>query len=116
MTGSGTWARHRTPYRQHAASITLPARDRRRQPLRRHATGLRDAPQARRTTGKTAQADALPPSFHCSSQFYVDRFMDYLDADPAATTVLRLAFTARWPLRPEAAIARYAGRYDAGYD
>jgi arylsulfatase len=64
--------------------------------------------------------DALPPSFHYSSQFYVDRLIDYLDADPAATQPFfaYLAFTApHWPLQaPEAAIARYAGRYDAGYD
>ncbi len=64
--------------------------------------------------------DALPASFHYSSQFYVDRLIEYLDAErgPRAPFFAYLAFSApHWPLQaPDAAIARQAGRYDEGYD
>jgi arylsulfatase A-like enzyme len=64
--------------------------------------------------------DALPPSFEYSSQFYVDRLIEYLDAAPADDEPFfaYLAFTApHWPLQaPDEAIARHAGRYDAGWD
>jgi arylsulfatase len=66
--------------------------------------------------------DALPPTFQYSSQYYVDRMIEYLDAERAAPArspfFAYLAFTApHWPLQaPDAAIARQAGRYDAGYD
>jgi arylsulfatase A-like enzyme len=62
----------------------------------------------------------LPANFHYSSQFYVDRMIEYLEAERGATKPFfaYLAFTApHWPLQaPDAAIARYAHRYDAGYD
>ncbi|MCC7461170.1 MAG: arylsulfatase [Gammaproteobacteria bacterium] len=63
---------------------------------------------------------ALPAGFHYSSQFYVDRLIEYLDADRDTPDPFfaYLAFTApHWPLQaPDAAIARQAGRYDGGYD
>jgi arylsulfatase len=61
----------------------------------------------------------LPPEFEYSSQYYVDKMMDYLGAhDVGQPFFAYLAFTApHWPLQaPDDAIARYAGQYDDGYD
>ncbi len=62
----------------------------------------------------------LPQDFHYSSQFYVDRMIDYLEQDRAGGKPFfaLLAFTApHWPLQaPDEVIARYAERYDEGYD
>ncbi len=61
----------------------------------------------------------LPDNFAYSSQFYVDRLLQYLDEDRTNNPFFAvLAYTApHWPLQaPDAAIARYKGRYDAGYD
>jgi len=62
----------------------------------------------------------LPDNFEYSSQFYVDQLIEYIgdskqDDKPFFGV---LAFTApHWPLQaPDAAIAKYKGRYDAGYD
>jgi arylsulfatase len=66
------------------------------------------------------QLNALPADFHYSSQFYVDRLIQYVEADREGDRPFfaYLAFTApHWPLQaPDAAIARQSGRYDAGYD
>ncbi len=63
--------------------------------------------------------ERLPEDFY-SSRFYADRVIDYIadglrDGQPFFAY---LAFTApHFPLQaPDEAIARYAGRYDAGYD
>lgn len=61
----------------------------------------------------------LPAAFDYSSQFYVDRMIDYLDQhDRNKPFFAYLSFTApHWPLQaPDAAIERHRGRYDAGYD
>lgn len=63
--------------------------------------------------------DALPEDFNYSSEYYVDRMIDYLDDDQEGQPFFAyLSFTApHWPLQaPDEAIARQAGRYDAGYD
>lgn len=71
-----------------------------------------------------AMLDELPDSFEYSSQFYVDKLIEYLDS---ATVDERgslspffayLAFTApHWPLQaPPEAIARHKGNYDLGYE
>ncbi len=66
------------------------------------------------------QLNALPADFHYSSQFYVDRLIQYVEAyrEGDRPFFAYLAFTApHWPLQaPDAAIARQSGRYDAGYD
>ncbi|MEZ5500230.1 MAG: amidohydrolase family protein [Steroidobacteraceae bacterium] len=63
---------------------------------------------------------SLPENFHYSSQFYVDRLIDYLEEGRGSDKPFfaYLAFTApHWPLQaPDAAIQKYAHRYDAGYD
>ncbi len=63
---------------------------------------------------------ALPDEFEYSTQFYVDRMIDYLDEHEGSEQPFfaYLSFTApHWPLQaPDAAIARQAGRYDEGYD
>jgi len=63
---------------------------------------------------------ALPDSFDYSSEFYVDRMIDYLDTSDStdAPFFAYLSFTApHWPLQaPDAAIARHKGKYDIGYD
>ena len=63
---------------------------------------------------------ALPEDFKYSTEFYVDRMIEYLrdDAAPEQPFFAYLAFTApHWPLQaPDDAIARQAGRYDEGYD
>jgi len=65
----------------------------------------------------------LPESFEYSSQFYVDKLIEYLEsATPdergGSPFFAYLAFTApHWPLQaPPAAIARHEGKYDLGYD
>jgi len=63
---------------------------------------------------------SLPDSFRYSSQFYVDEMIGYLKQDRAQKKPFfaYLAFTApHWPLQaPAATIAKYKGRFDAGYD
>lgn len=62
----------------------------------------------------------LPEDFEYSSQYYVDLMIDYLksDKDKQAPFFAYLSFTApHWPLQaPDDAIARQAGKYDAGFD
>ena len=62
----------------------------------------------------------LPEGFEYSSQYYVDRMIDYMqqDQDSKQPFFAVLAYTApHWPLQaPDDAIAKYARRYDAGYD
>ena len=61
----------------------------------------------------------LPPEFEYSSEFYFDKMMDYLgDHDTEQPFFAYLSFTApHWPIQaPDDAIARYAGKYDDGYD
>lgn len=64
--------------------------------------------------------DALPEGFEYSSQYYVDRMIDYLEdhGDSEQPFFAYLSFTApHWPLQaPDEAIARHKGRYDDGYD
>jgi len=68
--------------------------------------------------------EALPETFDYSSQFYVDKLMEYLengssdDAGSSSPFFAYLAFTApHWPLQaPPEAIARHKGKYDAGYE
>ena len=73
--------------------------------------GYRDGPEL---------LDALPDSFEYSSEFYVDRLIEYLetDAEDERPFFAFLSFTApHWPLQaPDEAIARFSGRYDEGYD
>ncbi len=66
-----------------------------------------------------AKLTDLPPEFEYSSEFYVDKMMDYLgDHDSEQPFFAYLSFTApHWPIQaPDDAIARYAGKYDDGYD
>jgi arylsulfatase len=63
--------------------------------------------------------EQLPPEFEYSSQYYVDKMIDYLGEHESDQPFFAyLSFTApHWPLQaPDAAIARQAGRYDDGYD
>ena len=67
--------------------------------------------------------DKLPDSFQYSSQFYVDKLIQYLENAAnnergPAPFFAYLAFTApHWPLQaPPAAIARHKGNYDPGYE
>ena len=64
--------------------------------------------------------DKLPGDFSYSSQYYADRMISYIagDKDNGKPFFGMLAFTApHWPLQaPEAAIEKYRGRYDAGFD
>ena len=61
----------------------------------------------------------LPPEFY-SSRFYSERLIEYLEnrPDDGRPFFAYLAFTApHWPLQaPTESIAKYAGRYDTGYD
>lgn len=62
---------------------------------------------------------ALPSDFEYSSQYYVDRLINYLQASPAEEPFFAyLSFTApHWPLQaPKVSIDKYRGRYAAGYD
>ncbi len=61
----------------------------------------------------------LPPEFEYSSQFYVDKMIEYLgEHDADQPFFAYLSFTApHWPIQaPDDAIARHAGKYDDGYD
>ncbi len=62
----------------------------------------------------------LPDSFKYSSQFYADKMIEYIesDRDNGAPFFGMLSYTApHWPLQaPDAAIEKYRGRYDQGYD
>jgi arylsulfatase len=81
---------------------------------------------AYRDNGKLLSA--LPNNFHYSSQFYVDQMINYIDRQQNIDSpqgdknrqpfFAYLAFTApHWPLQaPKAAIEKYAGRYQAGYE
>lgn len=64
--------------------------------------------------------EALPDGFDYSSQFYVDRLIDYIDASAGDRQPFfaYLAFSApHWPLQaPDAALERFAGAYDDGFD
>ena len=64
--------------------------------------------------------DALPRDFEYSSQFYVDRLIDYIDDESGEERPFfsYLAFSApHWPLQaPDPAIARFEGAYNDGYD
>lgn len=63
--------------------------------------------------------DALPAEFEYSSQYYVDRLIDYLEADDGDEPFFAfLAFSApHWPLQaPAAALEQFRGKYDEGYD
>jgi arylsulfatase len=75
---------------------------------------------AYRENGKLLSA--LPENFHYSSQFYVDQMISYIDRQQDDKNrqpfFSYLAFTApHWPLQaPKAAIEKYAGRYQEGYE
>ncbi|GAA0784118.1 arylsulfatase AtsA [Marinobacterium sediminicola] len=62
----------------------------------------------------------LPDTFKYSSQFYADKMIEYIaaDKDNGAPFFGMLSLTApHWPLQaPDAAIEKYKGRYDAGFD
>ncbi len=62
---------------------------------------------------------SLPADFY-SSRTYSQRIVDYLQTRPDDDRPFfaYLAYTApHWPLQaPQDSVARYAGRYDAGYD
>ena len=64
--------------------------------------------------------ERLPADFRYSSQFYVDRLLQYLKADEKSEQPFFavLAYTApHWPLQaPDATIEKYAQRYAGGYD
>lgn len=67
--------------------------------------------------------DALPDDFEYSSQFYVDRLIQYISESVNSPTddapfFAYLSFTApHWPLQaPPAAIEKYRGHYEKGYD
>ncbi|MEM7282366.1 MAG: arylsulfatase [Pseudomonadota bacterium] len=64
--------------------------------------------------------DELPPEFEFSSQFYVDKMIDYIESDSESGRPFfaYLSFTApHWPLQaPEDVIDKYKGRYDDGYE
>lgn len=66
-----------------------------------------------------ARLDALPEEFY-STRFYAERMITYIDRGrPNGEPFFGyLAFTApHWPLQaPEESVAKYHGRYDAGYD
>ncbi len=62
----------------------------------------------------------LPDSFKYSSQFYADKMIEYIESDRenGAPFFGMLSYTApHWPLQaPDAAIEKYRGRYNQGYD
>ena len=63
--------------------------------------------------------ERLPDAFEYSSQFFVDRMIDYLNDTPDDKPFFAfLSFTApHWPLQaPAEAIEKYKGRYDDGYE
>ncbi len=64
--------------------------------------------------------ESLPDEFQYSSQYYVDRMIEFLDDDKSSDQPFfaYLSFTApHWPLQaPDDSIARQKGKYDDGYD
>ena len=62
----------------------------------------------------------LPKDFYYSSQFYVDKLIEYLDDDwdPEDPFFAYLAFSApHWPLQaPDEVLEEFRGAYDEGYD
>jgi arylsulfatase len=64
--------------------------------------------------------ESLPAGFEYSSQYYVDRMIEFLgeESSDERPFFAYLSFTApHWPLQaPDAAIDRHRGRYDDGYD
>jgi arylsulfatase A-like enzyme len=62
----------------------------------------------------------LPPSFAYSSQYFADQLISYLDEydKKQQPFFAMLSYTApHWPLQaPDAALEKYADRYNAGYD
>ncbi len=64
--------------------------------------------------------DVLPDDFEYSSQFYVDRMIDYIESDSSDEQPFFafLAFSApHWPLQaPDEAIEEFRGDYDEGFD
>jgi arylsulfatase A-like enzyme len=67
----------------------------------------------------------LPDDFEYSSQFFVDRLIDYIDSDNGVQSkngnepfLAYLAFSApHWPLQaPDRAIIQFQGKYDEGHD
>ncbi len=75
-----------------------------------------DSPATYRDDGRPVE---LPEDFY-STRYYAERMIAYLDAsrDDGEPFFGYLAFTApHWPLQaPDTSIARYRGRYDAGYE
>lgn len=69
---------------------------------------------------ETGMLDSLPDDFEYSSQYYVDRMIEYLEEDKQSNEPFfaYLAFSApHWPLQaPDEAIERFRGKYDDGYD
>ena len=69
---------------------------------------------------ETGMLRELPPGFEYSSQFFVDRLIEYIDRDHDVGDPFFafLAFSApHWPLQaPDDAIERFRGMYDEGFD
>lgn len=83
-----------------------------------YAEDPNNVPKAQyRSNGKLL--DELPAEFEFSSQFYVDKLLEYLEEDREADQPFfaYLSFSApHWPLQaPENIIDKYDGRYDRGY-
>jgi arylsulfatase A-like enzyme len=68
--------------------------------------------------------DELPDNFEYSSQYYVDKLIDYIGGHEESDSQTRTPFFAylsfsapHWPLQaPPEAIARHKGNYDDGYE
>ncbi|NVK44211.1 MAG: arylsulfatase [Oceanospirillaceae bacterium] len=64
--------------------------------------------------------DKLPDNFEYSTQFYADQMIEYIDADKDSGKpffAYLSYFAPHWPLQaPDAALKKYEGRYDEGYD
>lgn len=63
--------------------------------------------------------DELPENFEYSTQFYADQLINYIEqGNPDQPYFAYLSFTApHWPLQaPAKTVAKYQGKYDAGYD
>ena len=61
---------------------------------------------------------SLPKNYRYSSQFFADELIRMIGPEPDAPFFAYLSFTApHWPLHaPDAAIAQFAGNYQAGYE
>ena len=61
---------------------------------------------------------SLPKNYRYSSQFFADELIRMIGPEPDAPFFAYLSFTApHWPLHaPDAAIAQFAGDYQAGYE